>query len=484
MTPVNASAAHDSRQLDVDPLSRGLGVASIVFMVVAAAAPLGATIAIIPLVFALSGSTASPLYFAASAAVLIVFAVGFTTMSRHVTNAGAFYSYVQAGLGRVPGGGAAILALVSYTVLLIALYALIGEAARNLTLDYLDASPPWWVMTAVFALVIGLLGFRDIQLSAKVLGVILVAEVCIVLVLNVGVLLKGGDAGLSAEPFNPAAALDGAPGLGLMFAILCFVGFEATAVFRSEAKEPDKTIPRATFISVVAIGLFYTVTAWAVSLGLGVNKAVDASSADPGNLIFSIMEQYVSSAAMDLMQVLNVTSLFACTLSFHNVLTRYGFNLGKVGLMPSRLAAVHPGHRSPAFASLVVSAVTVVLLAVVLALGLEPVTEAYTWFSGAATLGLTCLMTITTVAVLAFHRQGSRLGDSLWSATVAPIVSVVALGGVLYLMVSNFSLLVGGTTPAYLCIGGLVASFVLGVVLAVRMAWRRPDAYAALLDHR
>jgi amino acid transporter len=85
-------------------------------MVVAAVAPLGAACAVIPLVFALGGNASAPLYFLGAVVVLYLFAVGFTLMSRHVRNAGAFYSYVQAGLGKVPGAGTASLALASYVV--------------------------------------------------------------------------------------------------------------------------------------------------------------------------------------------------------------------------------------------------------------------------------------------------------------------------------------------------------------------------------
>jgi amino acid transporter len=219
-------------------LHRGLGVSQIVFMVVAAVAPLGAAAAVIPLVFALGGNSSAPLYFVGAAVVLTVFAVGFTLMSHHVNNAGAFYSYVQAGLGKVAGAGTASLALVSYVILLIGLYALLGVFASAAADQYLGLNVKWWICTFAFLVLIALLGYRDIEVSAKVLGAALVLEAVAVLVVDFAVLLKGGDSGLSAEPLNLSNAFDGAPGLGLMFAFFGFVGFEATAVFRSEAKDP------------------------------------------------------------------------------------------------------------------------------------------------------------------------------------------------------------------------------------------------------
>ena len=89
---------------------------------------------------------------------------------------------------------------------------------------------------------------------------VLVLEMLAVLAIDLGVLLSGRE--LSATPFSPAEALSGAPGLSLLFAFLGFFGFEATAVFRHEAKDPLRTIPRATYLAVVLIGVLYTVSAW------------------------------------------------------------------------------------------------------------------------------------------------------------------------------------------------------------------------------
>ena len=225
-------------------LHRGLGVPSIVFMVLAAAAPLAVVAANVPVMLMLSSSTAIPLFFLIAAGALILFAVGFTLMSKFVRNAGAFYTYVQEGLGRRMGIGAAMLALVSYTMLVVGESAYVGAASANLIRHFLDRDTPWWLWALAALLIIAFLGYRDIDLSSKVLGVLLTAETLIVIVFSVAIFARGGDAGLHLDIFAPRALLNGSPAIGLMFAILSFIGFEATAVFRSEAKDPDRTIPR------------------------------------------------------------------------------------------------------------------------------------------------------------------------------------------------------------------------------------------------
>src|SRR3954452_15429489 len=82
-----------------------LGVASIVFMVVAAAAPLGVIGGVVPLGLASGNGAGFPATFIVSTVVLLLFAVGFTAMTPFVDDAGAFFSYVRQALGFPAGIG-------------------------------------------------------------------------------------------------------------------------------------------------------------------------------------------------------------------------------------------------------------------------------------------------------------------------------------------------------------------------------------------
>jgi hypothetical protein len=76
-------------------LRGNLGVAAIVFMVVAAAAPLGVIGGVVPLGIASGNGAGFPATFIISTAILLFFAVGFTAMTPYVDEAGAFFSYVR-----------------------------------------------------------------------------------------------------------------------------------------------------------------------------------------------------------------------------------------------------------------------------------------------------------------------------------------------------------------------------------------------------
>ncbi|MEU2349855.1 APC family permease [Modestobacter sp. NPDC049651] len=470
--PPVSSTAPDTKSRS---LSGSLGVGSIIFMVVAAAAPLTVIAGSVPIGIVIGNGTGYPASYAISAIVLMFFAVGFVAMTPHVPQAGAFYSYISRGLGRPMGLGAALLALLTYITIQGAVFGYIGQAISDLLGRYGAASPPWWVWTMAVIAVIGVLGYRHIDLSSKVLGLLLVAEIAIVVVLDLFIVAKGGGPeGYSTGIVSPSAITSGSPALGLMFAIAGFIGFEATAVFRDEAREPQRTIPRATYLSLAIIGVFYSVSSWAIVTAWGDDAAVARAGADPGSMVVDTAQTYIGTAAADVLNVLLVTSLFACALSFHNVLARYYFNLGNTGVLHSRLGTAHTRHASPATASLAQTAVSVVLLAACAIAGLDPVLEVFTWLSGISTVAIVALMLLTCAAVLLFFRR-TKLDTRPWQTLIAPGLGFVGLAAILVVLVKNLALLMGGSTALGITAGVvIVAFFAAGLVLAKA----RPSAAA------
>lgn len=81
--------------------------------------------------------------------ILLLFAVGFSWMTPHVPDAGAFYSYIDRGLGRRAGLGAASIALVSYVLLTVSMTCYLGVQTGNLIELWTGTSLPWWLIPAV-----------------------------------------------------------------------------------------------------------------------------------------------------------------------------------------------------------------------------------------------------------------------------------------------------------------------------------------------
>ena len=421
-----------------------VGVAGIVFFVVAAAAPLAATVGASPIVFGSNG-VGGPGAYAVAAIVLLVFSVGYAAMSRYVTSAGGFAAYIARGLGRPWGFAAAFVALLAYNCMLAGIFGQFGAFAQQIMLDKLSIDLPWEVWVGIGVAVVGVFGYNDVRISVRVLGVLLLCEVAILLIMDLVILVQGGDSGLSGAPFNPDNVFAGAAGVAIMFAFSSFIGFEATAVYGEEAREPKRTVPRATYTAILLIGGFYILTLWAISMGYGTAKVGAAAGADPIGFVFVLNSDYVSSFSTDVMNWLVLTSLFAVLLAFHNTLARYVYSLGRADVLPEQLSVTHGKHHSPHRASLLQTALTATIVGVFMIFNADPFLDLFAWLVGLGTVAVLTLMAVTSLAVIGYFRTAGA-ADSPWTEYVAPALAFGGLVAVIYLSLHNFDALTGVTS--------------------------------------
>lgn len=468
VSPIAEPRARQRARLDGQ-----LGTSAIVFMVIAAAAPLTVIGGNVPLAIGVGNGVGAPAGFILAAVILLLFSVGFVAMTPHVREAGAFFSYVTAGLGSRAGLGTAFTALVAYTAIQVGIYGYMGWALDDLVTFFGGPSLPWWLYSFATMAVVAVLGYRHIELSAKVLGVALVLEILVVVVLDVAILATGGENGLALESFDPANMFTTGLSVSVLFALTGFIGFEATAVFRDEARNPERTIPRATYLAVVIIGVFYAVSCWALVTGVGAGNAVAVAQqtlAGEGNLLLDTTTQYLGPVVRDVVQVLLITSLFACVLSFHNVIARYQFTLAHKGAMPAALGRRHEKHHSPATSSLVQTATAAVVLAVLALSGLDPLVGVFGSMAGVATVGMVLLMLVTSIAVVVFFASRPELGAGrAWTTRVVPAAAVAGLLIGMWLVLSNFTLVTGGSLGVSIMLALVPAiAFVVGILLGRR----------------
>ncbi|MCX8507708.1 MAG: APC family permease, partial [Rhodobacteraceae bacterium] len=345
-----------------------LGVGAITFLVVSAAAPLTAAGGGIPPSMLLGNGAGIAGSFLIVTLILLAFAVGYVAMSRHGKNAGAFYAFAAQGLGGRAGGAAAMIAILSYNAMQIGLMGLFGAVASG-TFAQWGIEWPWYVWTYLAIMLVAVLGYRQVDLSAKVLMVLVLAEFAIVVLLDASILVSGGASGLNLQPFAWSQITSGVPSIGILFCFAAFIGFEATTIYSEEAKDPSVTVPKATYMSVLAIGVFYTITAWLMVMGIGIEKLLPtiAGLPDPSAFLFVLGETYIGTTLTAIMGVLFMTSIFAAVLAFHNAVARYKFVAGREGILPDAVGVTHDRYKSPHVGSVVqtILALLVVTLFVV-----------------------------------------------------------------------------------------------------------------------
>jgi amino acid transporter len=461
-------------------LKGNLSTTEIVFSVLAFNAPLSAFIGWISIVIAFGNGQGAPITYLVAGVLVMLFAVGFTAMSRRMPNPGGFYSYITAGLGREVGLGASFLALFSYITILLCMYAFGGLALSTLVRDVFSGPDiAWWVYGLAMQAVVAVLGYVKIDLSAKVLTVLMCGEVLVVAAYQGAILIKGGPEGYQTGTFDLDAMLSGSIGIALLFALTTFSGFESAAIYREEARDPERTIPRAIYLSVGLLAVTYAIGAYIMLVGLGPSQAVALTSADPTGSVTANIQTYLGVVGRDIASLLLVTSIFASTLAIHNVSTRYFYSLSMDKIISKRLSGVHRRHKSPYIASTSTSILSVALTLVLVVLGL-PGETLYAFMGGIGGIALQGLLMLTSAAVVGYFLRPLPSGEtvSVWVRVVAPGIAAVAFSGAIYLAVTNVTFLTGQPEAvSYLSLILGAALFAGGIIYALYLRKKRPETY-------
>ncbi|GAB2662267.1 APC family permease [Gordonia jinhuaensis] len=454
---------------------RSLSTAKIVFLVVAAAAPLVAMAGTVPLSIGIGNGVGVPGTYLIATVTLLLFAVGYAAMARIVTRGGGFYTYVAEGLGRPAAAAGAVFAMVAYNALVAALAGGVGYFLTS----GLGLPLPWWVCSLAGVALMAFLGYRRIDLSARLLMVLIIAEIVVLSVFDIAVMIELGGRAFTWSSFSPHEIFSGAPGVALMFAFGSFFGFEAAALYAEESKDPARTVPRATYAAVLVIGGFYLFTSWMMIGAIGADRAREQAADHSGELFLDLSADKLGDIASALFGLMVITSVFASLLSAHNATSRYLLTMGRDGLLPSALGRTHPTYGSPYVASRAQAVLIAVVVAVFAVLGLDPYRQLVSVMSGLSTLGIILLQTLASVAIVVFFRR--RRDPRVFATIVAPVLACVGMALATYFLFANFDVLADSHNPVMLSMPWVVLA--LGVIAALyvaRLARTSPERYRRL----
>ncbi|MDT3398201.1 APC family permease [Streptomyces sp. B1866] len=477
--------------------SRALGLPSVLFCVVTGAAPLTAMLFNVP-VAVMGGGYAAPAAFVLATLALTVFSVGYIAMSRRVTSAGGFYTFVSWGLGRAVGVGSGVLIAVCYMVFASAVTGVMGYFAATSVEEWTGRSLPAWAYMAAGLAVMSLLAWFHVELTAKVLGVLLVSEVLALLALGVGVAVHGGKRGFAAAPLNPAEVFGNgeaahvfgtaASGVALFAAFWSWVGFEMAPNYAEESRDPRRIAPLATYGSVIGLGVFYTFASYMFVTGWGLPESVravqDQFDGAFASAFYPLTDRYVGSPLTTAVEALAVTSSFACAMAFYNTAARYLFSLGREGVLPTALARTSRRH-SPAVAAMTVTAVTgLYTLAFVLYDSSDEaaLVKLGTWSPLLGVLGILGVQALASLAIIRYFLTTARDGFHWFTTLLAPVVGGAAMAGACYLLVDNRRVLAGAEDVPFIRYLPWIAlaPFAAGLAVALVLRARRPGTYARL----
>jgi len=458
-----------------------LGVPAVLFFVLAGVAPLTVAAGVIPTAYQTTGLTGIPAAFLVIAVILALFATGYVAMTRHITNSGAFYAFISRGIGRVIGVAAALVALLAYSFLQVGLYGAFGPNAASDAAAHLHVHAAWWEWALGAWAVITVLGLLRVDITGRILGVLLCAEIIVILAETVAGLAHPAGGHLSFATLSPAALTSagfGTFGVLAVVAVLGFVGFEQAPVLAEEARNARRTIPVATYAALGMIAVVYAAASWAMAAHTGDSHVVAAAGQQGPGLLFGLGG---SGALSQAAQWLFLTSLFAAALAFHNVVWRYMYALGRENVLPAALGRTG-GNNIPKAASLAQSATGLAVIAVYALAGQDPMTRLFFWLGTTGGFGILILLALTAIAVIAFFARDPR-GETAWARLIAPALAAVLLGGIVVLAVMHYGTLLGvpaGATAAWALPASYAAVAAIGLGWGLVLKIRRPQVYAAI----
>ena len=471
-----------------------VGLMGVIFVAVTGAAPISAMLFNVPFATGFGTGLYTPAAFLFATIILTIFSIGYVAMARKIRAAGGFYSFISHGLGRELGMAAGLCGALAYALFEVSLLGGFAYFANLNFNDWFGWDIPWPLFAFGAALLISVLCYFDVELSVRILGTALIGEVIILTIFDLLVLGQGGSSdGIQFKSLNmfqltsPGVGL--AAGVGLFLAFWSWVGFEAAPNYAEESRDPVRNVPRATLYSVVGLGIGYVITSMAFVSAFPEAGLVKAAQ-NPDGPFFAAMDNFGTHGLTIIMQVLILTGSFACAMAFHNVAMRYGYAMGREGILPRSLGRTHPTHKSPYIASLAQTGFAVALV-LVWAIGAGfgdaynvAYVRIYTMMAVQGVVWILAIQALCALAVIMYHRRHKH-PDSFWVVVVCPVIAILGQVFALYLLFKNIDVLAGTISYVdaikWIALGGVVFALAYAILLK-RTNRKKYDMIGRMID--
>ncbi len=402
--------------------------------------------------------------------LLVASAIG--AFAQKIPTAGFAYTFNTHGFGKRGGFMSGWILAFSYAMVGPMLLAAIGALTAQFLLTQWNLNIPWWAFTIAFAIILWGIGILGINRSAITALVFLVLEVGVMLSLFVTILAKGGAQGVSLAPFNPANSLGGLSGLGigLLWGILYFVGFESAGTLGEETRNARRSIPIALFTAVIVIGIYYVLSGWAAALGYGKDH-VNAFVGD-GSPWITLTQTYWGSGLIWLVSLTALNSIFANLISGINATVRVLFSMGREGIIFRRLAqTTSRGNPSLALTAYMLFALLFALIGGALWTPLG----AYGFYGTILGLGIVITYILINLALIVFYRRDYPAEFSFVRHGILPVVASVLMLLPIYGLLWPIPPYPNNLVPYIMLVW-----IILGAIYLFLIANRRPDVLDAM----
>jgi amino acid transporter len=452
-------------------LIRGaLGLPAITFQGITHMAPAAGVMLSAPFIATFVGPALGLAWLVAGLVALIL-ASSVGQMARHTPSAGGYFTYIGKNLNPKLGFMAAWMYFVYDPIVPVLCTTIIGLYVEDTLKSLYGITFPWWLFSLIAWAGLGIITYLGIKPSIRTSITLSVIEVGITLALSFTIFAKNGVTGhdlsagftLHQVPYSPA--LQGLF-LAMVFSVLSYTGFEATAPLAEETKDPRRNVAIGAVLGTALILGYYVIFGFATSVGFGVDKMA-SSFATTANPYYVIANSVWGKAGTIIVLLALVNSGWGCSLAGQTAVIRVYYKMGKVGVLPSALGRLHPKYRTP-YVAIAFQTVFSVVVGIIAGVTLGP-TNTFGVFGAMITFGMIFVYGCGLVAVAVMYLGPYRREFNVLLHVILPAIGLIMLLVILYYNVKPFPPYPFNIAPIT-----VICWFIIGWIVVLWLSRTRP----------
>ncbi len=268
-----------------------------------------------------------------------------SSLAKRHPEAGSYFVYIGRNFGPVAGalaGWAMVLAYITTAVAVLMSEPLFVNNVLGVFGITLGFGAQLFIALLVLALVV-MAGYRDIQFSSR-MGLVLECISVGIIVVITGLVVGQHGTLVDTTQLNFSKIPFGGVMSAMAFAVFSWVGFESSATLAKESNDPQKNIPYAVIGSPLIVGIFFTIMAYLMVMGMGDNAKAIGGSSSP----FADMTNKAGMPwAAGIVYFAAIISAFACALACLNASSRMLYSMGRYQFLHNSMGMVHAKHKTP-----------------------------------------------------------------------------------------------------------------------------------------
>jgi amino acid transporter len=367
--------------------------------------------------------------------VCALLALNIGALAKYLPSAGGYFTYVSRSLGTTTGWLTGWMFNLAYLFIVPLQLLVLGPVMDSFvkSLFHISLGTNGWVVWAiVFAIVIFLLTYAGIRVSADTNIVLGAIEIGVFVVLAIWLIATAGSNNTGAV-FTPAFSTQGGLGgwqgifFGMTFVFLAFAGFESSATLAEESRDPRRIVPRTVLLSAILIGLFFVFCAYAGMISWGIGNVAKTYTSDPNPWDTLAKKVWGPFDLIVIFAILN--SALANSNSGVIAASRVLFAMGRTRTLPSALAHTNR-FRAPDVA--IIFTMIVALIATLIPGLLYGTTTAFAFVGTVITIPIILVYIATCIAVPFFYRREHPAEFNVVRHVIVPIIPILVLAAVIY----------------------------------------------------